>query len=224
MSLSVSPASLPGFLVVVHGHRLDFHRQTEDLAIDDPRASTSGKKSSIASFVHERRQVLQHAAVVVAEEVARADDEEIGTLAARRTPSAVWCRPCNRYSARRRARPSLALGVPAVDAVLEPLFLALHPPTRSVELPELQRIALRGGGAAADDRQRARPKHPQPTGGAGAGLDQRSPAQPVIQFRFVRAFLVRPDACLAIVESAVIAASPSSRPRDYDSVASSGPA
>ena len=77
------PDLLEGVDAVIHRHRLDFIGEAVDLAVDHAVGDDARKKVVARALLHERRQVEQHAAVVVAQEIAGADDEEVGARARR---------------------------------------------------------------------------------------------------------------------------------------------
>jgi hypothetical protein len=150
------PDFVEGVDAVIHGHRLDFVRQAIDFPVDHAIGDHAGKEIVARGLLHERRQIEQHAAVVVAQEIAGADDEEVRTRSRSecgRQLGAVHVgvvRHVDEFDL------DLVAVVPALDHVLEPFVLSRDAASRRVELPELQRLRSEAAGNVGKSRDRRR--------------------------------------------------------------------
>lgn len=146
---------LEGLDAVVDRHRLDLHRQAEQAVIDQP-GGDGGVVIVGADLGRDiGGEVQERTAIVVAQEVAGADQEDVGPLAGGEGGLQLGAVDVLRGRDVFQLDLGLLAVVPALHRVLEPLHLAGHGAAGGVELPELQRSVGRPGARQIRHRQQA---------------------------------------------------------------------
>jgi hypothetical protein len=127
---------LEGVDAVVHRHRLDLVREAVDLAVDHAIGDYVREKVVPRRLLHERRQVEQDAAIVIAEEIARADDEKIGPRAGRESGRQLGAVHVGVVRHINELDLHVVAIVPGLDDILVPFLLRRNAASGRVELPE----------------------------------------------------------------------------------------
>ena len=110
------------------------------LSVDHAVRDDTREKVVARALLHEGRQIEKHAAIVVAEEVAWADDEKIGTRARCEGSRQLCAIHVGAVWHIHELDLHLVTIVPALSQIGEPFVLRSNPAAGSIELPELQSL------------------------------------------------------------------------------------